>query len=78
MGRRLWSDANREGVVTQVRFPERLAVRCQLGVVMWNFIGYAHVKDQVEKALAAIPMREVEIDGVKFLQIVESDMEARS
>lgn len=64
--------------MSQLQVPQRLGTRCQLGIVMWNFLGYRHVQDQIDAAIAAIPMREVEVNGVKYMQLDEKAMEARS
>jgi hypothetical protein len=64
--------------MTSLRVPTSLGRRCKLGVIMHNFMGYWHQVDLVAKAIAAIPMREVEINGDKYMQVEQLDMEARS
>jgi hypothetical protein len=64
--------------LTLPQVPARLASRCQLGCVMWNWIGYQRAQEAIDRAIAALPMREVTVGGETYLQIDQAGMEARS
>jgi hypothetical protein len=40
---------------------------------MWNFLGRIHMQELIDRAIAALPMREVVVDGETYLQIDQAE-----
>jgi hypothetical protein len=59
--------------VSRLQVPTSLGTRCQLGVIMWNFLGRIHMQELIDRAIAALPMREVVVDGETYLQIDQAE-----